>query len=118
MTLHLSSLPSLRTRLSLPLPSVSDVSDVVSDVFVTANDTAGEAATVIVASARRRPKVAIGVGVAAAVLFVGFSLFGAAAKRLLSRPSATTTSRGSLPPDSPAIAGHRLAIVTHLGERG
>lgn len=72
MTLHLSSLPSLSDASSLPLPSVSDVSDVVSDVFVTAIDTAGEAATVIVASARRRPKVAIGVGVAAAVLFVAY----------------------------------------------
>ena len=72
MTLHLSSLPSLPDASSLPLPSVSDVSDVVSDVFVTAIDTAGEAATVIVASARRRPKVAIGVGVAAAVLLVAF----------------------------------------------
>jgi hypothetical protein len=49
---------------------VSDVGEAVTDVIVTAIDTAGDAATVVVESARRRPKVAIGVGVAAAVLFV------------------------------------------------
>lgn len=70
MSLHLSSLPTLPDASALPLPSVSDVSDVVSDVFVTALDTASDAATVVVASARRRPKVAIGVGVAAVVLMV------------------------------------------------
>ena len=37
---------------------------------VTAIDTAGDAATVVVETARRRPKVAIGVGVAAVVLMV------------------------------------------------
>jgi hypothetical protein len=74
MSLHLSSLPSLPGLPSLPdassLPSVSDVSEAVTDVIVTAIDTAGDAATVVVKSARRRPKVAIGVGVAAAVLLV------------------------------------------------
>jgi hypothetical protein len=55
---------------SLPLPSVSDVSDAVGEVLVTAIDTAGDAATVVVQSARRRPKVAIGVGVTAALLLV------------------------------------------------
>ena len=75
MTLHLSSIPTLHDLglpdpSSLPLPSVSDVSDAVSDVIVTAFDTASDAATVVVASARRRPKVAIGVGVAAVVLMV------------------------------------------------
>jgi hypothetical protein len=70
MALDLSSLPSLPDASSLPLPSVSDVTDAVSDVFVTAIDTAGDAATVVVETARRRPKVAIGVGVAAVVLVV------------------------------------------------
>jgi len=50
------------------LPSVSDVTDAVSDALVTAIDTAEGAATVIIASARRRPKVAIGVGIAAVVV--------------------------------------------------
>ena len=68
MSLHLSSLPSLPDTSSLP--SVSDVSDAVTDVIVTAIDTAGDAATVVVESARRRPKVAIGVGVVAVVLLV------------------------------------------------
>jgi hypothetical protein len=72
MSLHLSSLPSLPDTSALP--SVSDVSEAVSDVIVTAIDTAGDAATVVVASARRRPKVAVGVGVAVAVLFVVFWL--------------------------------------------
>jgi len=67
MSLNLS-LPSLPDTSALP--SVSDVSEVVSDVLVTAIDTAGEAATVVVKTARRRPKVAIGVGVAAAVLLL------------------------------------------------
>ena len=66
----LSSLPTFPDASSLPLPSVSDVSDAVTDVFTTAIDTAGDAATVIVKSAQRRPKVAIGVGVAAVALLV------------------------------------------------
>ena len=70
MSLHLYSLPSLPDASSLPLPSVSEVTDAVSDVIVTAIDTAGDAATVVVESARRRPKVALGVGIAAAVLLV------------------------------------------------
>ena len=82
MSLHLSSMPTLPSlglpdASSLPLPSVSDVTEAVSavsDVIVTAIDTASDAATVVVASARRRPKVAIGVGVAAAVLMVVFLL--------------------------------------------
>jgi hypothetical protein len=75
VSLHLSSIPSLQDlglpdASSLPLPSVSDVSDAVSDVIVTAFDTASDAATVVVATARRRPKAAIGVGVTAVVLMV------------------------------------------------
>jgi hypothetical protein len=72
MSLNLSlpnlSLPSLPDTSALP--SVSDVSEVVSDVFVTAIDTAGDAAGVVVKTARRRPKVAIGVGAAVLVLFL------------------------------------------------
>ena len=54
MSLHLSSIPTLHDLglpdpSSLPLPSVSDVSDAVSDVIVTAIDTASDAATVVVA---------------------------------------------------------------------
>jgi hypothetical protein len=64
MSLNLS-LPSLPDTSALP--SVSDVSEVVGDVLVTAIDTAGDAAHVVVKTARRRPKVAIGVGVAAVV---------------------------------------------------
>jgi hypothetical protein len=56
------------------MPSVSDVGEAVSDVVVTAIDTAGDAATAVVASARRRPKVAIGVGVAAAVFLLAMML--------------------------------------------
>ena len=67
MSLNLS-LPSLPDTSALP--SVSDVGEVVSDVLVTAIDTAGEAATVVVETARRRPKVAIGVGVAALALLL------------------------------------------------
>ena len=67
MSLNLSlpnlSLPNLPDTSALP--SVSDVSEVVGDVLVTAIDTAGDAAHVVVKTARRRPKVAIGVGVAA-----------------------------------------------------
>ena len=63
MSLNLPPFPALPDTSSLPLPSVADVSEAVSDVIVTALDTAGDAATVVVASARRRPKVAIGVGV-------------------------------------------------------
>jgi hypothetical protein len=63
-------LPTLPDASSLPLPSVSDVSDAVSEVFVTAIDTAGDAATAVVDTARRRPKVAIGVAVAAMLLVV------------------------------------------------
>ena len=70
VSINLPSLPTLPDTSSLPLPSVADVSEAVSDVFVTALDTASDAATVVVASARRRPKVAVGVGVAAAVLLV------------------------------------------------
>jgi hypothetical protein len=64
MSLNLS-LPSLPDTSALP--SVSDVSEVVGDVLVTAIDTAGDAANVVVKTARRRPKAAIGVGVAAVV---------------------------------------------------
>jgi len=67
MSLNLS-LPSLPDTSALP--SVSDVSEAVSDVLVTAIDTAGGAATVVVETARRRPKVAIGVGVAAVALLL------------------------------------------------
>jgi hypothetical protein len=70
VSLHLSSLPSLPDASSLPLPTVSDV----SDVLVTAFDTAGDAAAVVVESARRRPKVALGVGVAAAVALLAVLL--------------------------------------------
>jgi hypothetical protein len=49
---------------------MSDMSEAVSDVIVTAIDTASDAATVVVETARRRPKVAIGVGVAAAVVLL------------------------------------------------
>ena len=67
MSLNLSlpnlSLPNLPDTSALP--SVSDVSEVVGDVLVTAIDTAGDAAQVVVKTARRRPKVAIGIGVAA-----------------------------------------------------
>jgi hypothetical protein len=62
------SLPSLPDTSALP--SVSDVSEAFGDVLVTAIDTAGEAATVVVDTARRRPKVAIGVGVALAALML------------------------------------------------
>jgi Na+-transporting NADH:ubiquinone oxidoreductase subunit NqrA len=70
VSINLPSFPALPDTSSLPLPSVADVSEAVSDVLVTALDTAGDAATVVVATARRQPKVAIGVGVAAAVLLV------------------------------------------------
>ena len=73
MSLHLSSL-TLPDASSLPLPSVSDVTDAVSDVLTTAIDTAGDAATVVVKSARRRPKVAIGAGVIAVLLLVALWL--------------------------------------------
>jgi len=62
------SLPSLPDTSALP--SVSDVGEAFGDVIVTAIDTAGDAANVVVATARRRPKVAIGVGVALAVLML------------------------------------------------
>jgi hypothetical protein len=62
------SLPSLPDTSALP--SVSDVSEAVSDVLVTAIDTAGDAANMVVKTARRRPKVAIGVGVTLAVLML------------------------------------------------
>ena len=68
LNLSLPSLPSLPDTSALP--SVSDVSEAVGDVIVTAIDTAGDAATVVVETARRRPKVAIGVGVALAVLML------------------------------------------------
>ena len=68
MSLNLSVLPSLPDTSSLP--SVSDVGEVVSDVVVTALDTAGEAATVVVETARRRPKLAAGVAVAAVMAFL------------------------------------------------
>ena len=67
MSLNLS-LPSLPDTSALP--SVSDVSEAVSDVLVTAIDTAGDAANMVVKTARRRPKVAIGVGVTLAVLML------------------------------------------------
>jgi len=62
------SLPSLPDTSALP--SVSDVSEAFGDVIVTAIDTAGEAAIVVVDTARRRPKVAIGVGVALAAMML------------------------------------------------
>jgi len=62
------SLPSLPDTSALP--SVSDVGEAFGDVIVTAIDTAGDAANVVVATARRRPKVAIGVGVALAALML------------------------------------------------
>ena len=68
LNLSLPSLPSLPDTSALP--SVSDVGEAFGDVIVTAIDTAGDAANVVVATARRRPKVAIGVGVALAVLMV------------------------------------------------
>lgn len=70
MSLSFSSLPTLPDATAIPLPSVSDMSEAVSDVLASALDTASDAATVVVKSARRRPKVAIGVGVAAAVLLL------------------------------------------------
>ena len=68
MSLSFSSLPTLPDASTLPLPSVSEVGDAVSDVIVTAIDTAGEAANAVVKTARRQPKLAMGVGLAAAVL--------------------------------------------------
>ena len=105
MSINLSSLPSLPDTSSLPLPSVSDVSEVVSDVFVTALDTAGEAATVVVASARRRPKVAIGVGVAVGALLLVLVMCSRVARRRRSRLCRDDASRASLPPD--AVTGCR-----------
>jgi hypothetical protein len=66
MSLNLSALPMPNIDTST-LPSMSDVGDVVGDVLVTAIDTAGEAATVVVETARRSPKAAIGVVSAAVV---------------------------------------------------
>ncbi len=71
MSLNLS-LPSLPDTSALP--SVSDVSEAFGDVIVTAIDTAGEAAIVVVDTARRRPKVAIGVGVALAAMMLAMIL--------------------------------------------
>ena len=73
MSINLSTLPNFADAASA-LPSVSDVGEVVSDVVVTALDTAGEAATVVVATARRQPKLVAGVAIGAllAVLAVWF----------------------------------------------
>jgi hypothetical protein len=49
---------------------VSDVNEVVSDVIVTAIETAGDAATVLVESARRRPRIFVGVAAAAVLLML------------------------------------------------
>jgi hypothetical protein len=73
VSLRLSSL-TLPDASSLPLPNVSDVTDAVSDVLSTAIDSAGDAATVVVKSARRRPKIAMGVGVVAVMLLVALWL--------------------------------------------
>lgn len=62
------SLPNLPDPSALP--SVSDVGEVVGDVLVTAIDTAGDAATAVVETARQRPKAAIGVGVAAIIVLL------------------------------------------------
>ena len=66
----------------------------VSDVIVTALDTAGDAATVVVASARRRPAMAIGVGVAAAALAL-------LALMLVRRRRHRSSSRGAIRADAP-----------------
>jgi len=72
MSLNLSALPSMPTldTSSLPLPSVAEV----GDVIVTALDTAGDAATVVVATARRRPAMAIGIVSAAALALLALVL--------------------------------------------
>jgi hypothetical protein len=46
------------------------MNEAVSDVIVTALETAGDAATVLVESARRRPRMFVGVAAAAVVLMV------------------------------------------------
>ena len=73
MSLNLSAaLPSTPDLSSLP--SVGDVGEMVGDVVVSAIDTAGEAATVVVETARRRPKVAISIAAAAAVALLAMML--------------------------------------------
>jgi hypothetical protein len=77
MSLNLSAaLPSLPDTSSLP--SVGDVGEIVGDVVVSAIDTAGEAATVVVETvvdtARRKPRMAMGLAAAAIVALVAMMI--------------------------------------------
>ena len=73
MSLNLSAaLPSMPDTSSLP--SVGDVGELVGDVVVSAIDTAGEAATVVVETARRRPKMAVSIAAAAVVALLAMMI--------------------------------------------
>lgn len=67
MSLNLSAIPMPDTT---SLPSVGEVGEAVSDVVVSAIDTAGDAATVVVETARKRPRAAIGIAAAAVVALI------------------------------------------------
>jgi hypothetical protein len=98
MSINLSSLPSMPNLDMNGLPSASDISEVLGDAFVTAVDTAGDAATVVAdaaavvaKSARRRPKAA-GMIVGAALLAVLVAMF-VARRRRSPAPLVATTER-------------------------
>ena len=115
MSLNLSALPSMPTldTSSLPLPSVAEV----GDVIVTALDTAGDAATVVVASARRRPAMAVGIVSAAVLAMLAVILAGAAGttRATLCDPSSRPAS---WLPDRDCCSGLSSERVSLIAPRG
>ena len=101
MSINLSSLPRVPNLDVSGLPSPSDISEVLGDAFVTAADTAGEAAsvvaeaaTVVAKSARRRPRAA-GMVVGAALLAVILAVIVSRRRHRSPAPLVTTTDRPS-----------------------
>jgi hypothetical protein len=87
MSINLS-LPNVPTLDVSSLPSASDVTGVVSDALVTAIENAGDAATVVVESARRRPRTAMAVAGAAIVMVLVAMIL----KRRRARPPLVATN--------------------------